>query len=81
MSYYLQSLKWPQVTDYLKTKDLILFPVGSTEQHGYHLPLMTDSAWAIDVAEEVAAREKVLMSTTSVRLDPPPYGLPGNSYT
>lgn len=61
MSYYLQSLKWPEVSAYLSRKNLILFPVGAIEQHGQHLPLLTDSAWAIDVAEAVAAREKVLI--------------------
>lgn len=61
MSYYLQFLKWPEVSEYLSKKDLILLPIGAIEQHGQHLPLMTDSAWAVDVAEAVAAREKVLV--------------------
>ncbi len=61
MSYYLQFLKWSGVSEYLSKKDLILFPIGAIEQHGQHLPLMTDSAWAVDVAEAVAAREKVLI--------------------
>ena len=61
MSYYLQSQKWPDVSDYLSKNDLILFPVGSIEQHGRHLPMMTDSAWATDVAEAVAAQENVLI--------------------
>ena len=33
-----------------------LVPVGSTEQHGPHLPLGTDTAVAVAVAEELAAR-------------------------
>ena len=61
MRYFLQELKWHEVSEYLSRKDIILFPVGSTEQHGQHLPLMTDSAWAVDVAEAIAAREKVLI--------------------
>lgn len=62
MSYLLSEWKWNEVAAYLSRRDLILFPVGSTEQHGRHLPLMTDSAWAVDVAEAVAEREKVLVS-------------------
>ncbi len=62
MRYFLQDLKWHEISDYLSRKDLILFPVGSIEQHGQHLPLITDSAWAIDVAEVVAAQEEVLIS-------------------
>ncbi|MBW2148937.1 MAG: creatininase family protein [Deltaproteobacteria bacterium] len=62
MRYYLQDLKWQEVSEYLSRKDLILFPAGSVEQHGQHLPMITDSSWAIDVAESVAAREEVLIS-------------------
>jgi mycofactocin system creatininase family protein len=35
---------------------LLLIPVGSTEQHGPHLPLTTDALVATAVAEGVAAR-------------------------
>lgn len=35
---------------------LVLVPVGSIEQHGPHLPLDTDSAIAVAVADGVAAR-------------------------
>jgi creatinine amidohydrolase len=62
MSYLLQDLKWHEVSEYLSKKDLILLPVGSTEQHGQHLPLITDTAWAIHVAEAVAAQENVLVA-------------------
>jgi creatinine amidohydrolase len=44
---------WPTVpTD----GTLVLVPVGSTEQHGPHLPLSTDSVIARAVAERVAPR-------------------------
>jgi creatinine amidohydrolase len=62
MRYFLHELKWHEVSEYLSRKDLILFPVGSIEQHGQHLPLITDSAWAVDVAEAVAAQEEVLIA-------------------
>ncbi len=35
---------------------LVLVPVGSTEQHGPHLPLETDTLIATAVAQGVAAR-------------------------
>ncbi|MFE1442789.1 mycofactocin biosynthesis peptidyl-dipeptidase MftE [Streptomyces sp. NPDC058739] len=41
---------WPDVP----VGALVLVPVGSTEQHGPHLPLHTDSAVAAAVAERVA---------------------------
>ena len=35
---------------------LLLVPVGSTEQHGPHLPLGTDTLIAVRLAEELARR-------------------------
>jgi mycofactocin system creatininase family protein len=42
---------WPSV----RPGGLVLVPIGSTEQHGPHLPLSTDSVIAQAVAERVAA--------------------------
>ncbi|MGI8329442.1 mycofactocin biosynthesis peptidyl-dipeptidase MftE [Actinomadura scrupuli] len=42
---------WPS----LPAGSLVLLPLGSTEQHGPHLPLSTDSVIAQVVAERVAA--------------------------
>ncbi|MGW3312941.1 mycofactocin biosynthesis peptidyl-dipeptidase MftE [Streptomyces sp. NPDC001073] len=44
---------WPRVPTKGTT---VLVPVGSTEQHGPHLPLDTDSAIALAVAERAAER-------------------------
>jgi creatinine amidohydrolase/Fe(II)-dependent formamide hydrolase-like protein len=44
--------------------DLVLVPVGSTEQHGPHLPLETDSIIAESVAGEVASRIGARLGTT-----------------
>jgi mycofactocin precursor peptide peptidase len=41
---------WPSVGE----RPLVLVPIGSTEQHGPHLPLGTDTAIAVGVAERVA---------------------------
>ena len=38
----------------LRTQGLVLVPVGSTEQHGPHLPLDTDTAIAVAVTRRVA---------------------------
>jgi creatinine amidohydrolase len=47
----LAGLAWPEVDP----RPLVLVPVGSIEQHGPHLPLDTDTAIAVAVAEAVAA--------------------------
>jgi creatinine amidohydrolase len=43
---------WPEVAE--TNADLALLPVGSTEQHGPHAPLGTDSRHAESVAEHTA---------------------------
>jgi creatinine amidohydrolase len=59
-SYNIVDLPYPDIQDYLKTKDLILIPMASTEQHGPHLPLKTDTVTAEEVARRVAKKIQVL---------------------
>jgi creatinine amidohydrolase len=40
---------WPQIGQH----DVVLIPLGSTEQHGPHLPFDTDTVIAVAVAEEL----------------------------
>ncbi|MGH1554004.1 mycofactocin biosynthesis peptidyl-dipeptidase MftE [Streptomyces sp. L7] len=53
---------WPRVSE----GDLVPVPVGSTEQHGPHLPLNTDSVIATEVARCAAGRldTRVLLAPT-----------------
>lgn len=62
MSYWIHEMTRPQVEAYLEKDDVVLLPIGSTEQHGKHLPLMTDAAQAIAVAEGVAEEIDVLVA-------------------
>jgi creatinine amidohydrolase len=59
-SYNIADLCYPDIQEYLKTKDLILIPMASTEQHGPHLPLKTDTVTAEEVARRVAQQIGVL---------------------
>ncbi|MGW6448496.1 creatininase family protein [Lentzea sp. NPDC055074] len=43
----------------VRGKSVAVLPVGSTEQHGPHLPLATDSVIAWTIASEIAARYPV----------------------
>jgi creatinine amidohydrolase/Fe(II)-dependent formamide hydrolase-like protein/7-cyano-7-deazaguanine synthase in queuosine biosynthesis len=54
-TYLLELLTWPEAQNRLKEVDVALLPVGSTEQHGKHLPLDTDSFDADYLARQVAA--------------------------
>ncbi len=61
-SPWLQERSWPAIAAYLATDDTVLLPVGATEQHGYHLPLLVDSAWAIAACEGAARKSNVLIA-------------------
>lgn len=55
-SYRLAELTSPEVAEALAGGiDAVILPVGSTEQHGDHLPLSTDSLHTVAVLERVAA--------------------------
>ena len=61
-SVWLQDLTWQDVDEYLESEDhpTAIVPIGSTEQHGPHLPLGVDSYQALDVAEGIAEHAGVL---------------------
>ena len=52
--YLLGELTWPEARERFKEVDLAILPVGSTEQHGPHLPVDTDSFDAEYLAGQVA---------------------------
>ncbi len=53
-SVWLQELTWEDVAAYLQDSDIIICPVGSTEEHGPAGPLGLDCLIAIALAEDVA---------------------------
>ncbi len=53
-------LSYIDIQEYLKTKDTILIPMASTEQHGPHLPLYTDTITAIEISERISEQIGVL---------------------
>jgi len=61
-SPWLQERAWPAIEAYLAEDDTVLLPVGATEQHGYHLPLLVDSAWAIAACDGAARKSNVLIA-------------------
>ena len=61
-SVWIQELTWEDVAEYLKERDDVIVPIGSTEAHGPHLPLGTDSYEAIDYAEEIGRQAQVLVA-------------------
>lgn len=58
----LQEMTWTDVRDYLKSNDMVIIPLGSTEQHGPHLPLGTDFYLSLDTAKAISARTGVVVA-------------------
>lgn len=58
----LQEMTWMEVKDYLKSNDMVIIPIGSTEQHGPHLPLGTDFYEAMECSRMVSARTGVIVA-------------------
>jgi creatinine amidohydrolase/Fe(II)-dependent formamide hydrolase-like protein len=50
------------VREYLARKKSIIVPIGSIEQHGYHLPLRTDAIIAERLAWQIGARTDMLVA-------------------
>lgn len=63
-------LTWPRAES-LRDRTLVV-PVGSTEQHGPHLPLSTDTDIAVHLAEQLAARRRDVVVAPAL-----PYGASG----
>lgn len=59
-SWNLAHLTYVDIAEYLKTKDTVLVPMASTEQHGPHLPLYTDTITAVEISERVSEHIGVL---------------------
>src|SRR5664280_857062 len=65
-------MTWPEVARRTGPGDILLVPVGSTEQHGPHLPVSTDTDIAEAVTEGAAERDAHLVVAPAL-----PYGSSG----
>ena len=63
---YYNELTWPEINTAIGAGKVLLLPVGSTEQHGHHLPLDVDNFLARSICEtaaRLAPREALVMPT------------------
>jgi creatinine amidohydrolase len=60
VSWNLAYLSYVDINEYLAVKDTILVPMASTEQHGPHLPLYTDTITAVEISERISEAIGVL---------------------
>lgn len=50
----LSEMTWPEVDSAIERGAGVFLPIGATEQHGYHLPLATDTILATELGHAVA---------------------------
>jgi len=58
----LQEMSWVDVQEYLEENDMVIIPLGSTEQHGPHLPLGTDHLTALEVSKKISAKTGIVVA-------------------
>lgn len=66
---FLGEMTWKEVEAYLSRRRDLIIPVGSVEEHGFHLPLSTDTIIAEELAKAVESRTGVAVAPSS------PYGV------
>ena len=58
----LNEMTWVDVQSYLEESDMVIIPLGSTEQHCLHLPLGTDYFAAMELSKKISAQTKVIVA-------------------
>jgi creatinine amidohydrolase/Fe(II)-dependent formamide hydrolase-like protein len=56
VKYRYDEMTWPEVRVAIRHDPVLVLPTGTTEQHGYHLPLMVDYLCATEVARAAVER-------------------------
>lgn len=59
---WLNEMSWTEVEEYLRNDDIVIVPIGSTEQHGPAAPLGLDTYVAIVLAEDAAKQTGVIVT-------------------
>ncbi len=62
--FLLERMTWPQAQAAFKRTSFVVVPIGSTEQHGPHLPLGTDFLVARELARRIGERANVIVTPT-----------------
>lgn len=58
----LEEMSWPEIEEGQKETRTVILPVGATEEHGPHLPTITDTIEAQQVARAVAEARSVFLA-------------------
>ena len=68
MSHLFRDQSWPQIKEHIGKRSLLILPIGTTEEHGLHLPVDTDAriaeAWGTRLAATLEPEMPVLLMDT-----------------
>ena len=56
MKYRFEEFSWPEIRDAVSQNRVAVLPVGTIEQHGPHLPLVTDVLTATEMSRLAVER-------------------------
>lgn len=62
--YLLEQMTWPEAKAAFERTSVAVIPIGSTEQHGPHMPVGTDFLVAQDLARRLGERANVVVTPT-----------------
>lgn len=54
MSYYFSKKSWVEIEKYIAEEAVVILPIGTTEEHGRHLPVATDAIIARKLGDELS---------------------------
>lgn len=58
----LYEMSWPEIKEQTKKCDVVLIPIGSIEQHGYHTPVGEDALNALEISKRIAKRTQAMVA-------------------
>lgn len=58
----MQEITWEDFQAFVKRNGVVVVPVGSTEQHGLHLPLGVDAILPYEIAKKLAEKSDVVVT-------------------
>lgn len=58
----LEKLSKPKIDALLEESPTVLIPIGSLEQHGFHLPIGTDTMVAVEIARRVGEKRRLMVA-------------------
>lgn len=62
--FLMEDMTWPEVKEAFARTSVVVVPIGSTEQHGPHMPVGTDFLVAQNLARRLGERSNVIVTPT-----------------